>query len=76
MGENFCLMRCTLDGVPQMECRLCRPARFSRWYVYAKRIWLFLRIVFREWHGRIWPKTAWEISCTVWGKHEIRREGR
>ena len=39
---------------------------------YFRRMWLFLRIVYRQWDeidGKAWrlsPKVAWDVSKIVW----------
>jgi len=34
---------------------------------YIRAIWLFLRIVWRDWHGeRISPSCAWDVAKGIW----------
>ena len=34
---------------------------------FARTVWLFVRLVFREWHEvRLWPNLAWQISAGIW----------
>lgn len=47
--------------------------KYVKRYYPMKRIWLFLKIVFRDFHGvRIWPRLGWEVSGIVCGRS--RRE--
>lgn len=71
--KDWCRMNCSVNGVMQMECRICRPANRSALEVFLLKLWLFLGIVFRDWHGMVMPKTAWEVAGMVWGKKDVRR---
>lgn len=42
------------------------PMHRNKWTRFWRAVWLFLRLVFRDWYGRIWPNTAWEIASGIW----------